>query len=159
MSSAGFTAAGSSRCSNGSQGGGEGMVRAIKVVMAKMGFDSHYRGALMVARHLVARGMEVVYIGNRLPEEIVRTVLEEDADVLGLSSLSGNHMVMVPRILQRLRAEGLERVLVLLGGVIPHQDRLILLAQGVTEVFGTGSSLDAIADFIESRLGLAGDPA
>ncbi len=124
----------------------------IKVVMAKMGFDAHYRGAMMVARHLVQRGMEVVYIGNRLPEEIVRTVIDEDAQVLGLSSLSGNHMVMVPRILALLRQEGVERVKVLLGGVIPTEDQKELLSQGVSAVFGTGSSLDAIADWIEAAV-------
>ncbi len=123
----------------------------IKVVMAKMGFDSHYRGAMMVSRHLVGRGMEVVYIGNRLPDEIVCAVVDEDADVLGLSSLSGNHMVMVPRILGLLRQEGADRVSVLLGGVVPDEDAAALLAQGVDAVFGTGSSLDAIADWIEER--------
>jgi methylmalonyl-CoA mutase C-terminal domain/subunit len=123
----------------------------IKVVMAKMGFDSHYRGAMMVSRHLVSRGMEVVYIGNRLPEEIVRAVVDEDADVLGLSSLSGNHMVMVPRILGLLRQEGADRAAVLLGGVVPDEDAQALQAQGVDAVFGTGSSLDAIADWIEER--------
>jgi len=122
--------------------------------MAKMGFDAHYRGAMMVARHLVQRGMEVVYIGNRLPEEIVRTVIDEDAQVLGLSSLSGNHMVMVPRILKLLRAEEvMDRVKVLLGGVVPREDARALLAQGVAAVFGTGSSLDDIADWIEAAVG------
>ena len=125
----------------------------IKVVMAKMGFDAHYRGAMMVARHLVQRGMEVVYIGNRMPDEIVRTVIDEDAQVLGLSSLSGNHMLMVPRILALLRQEGGDRVKVLLGGVVPDDDRKELLNLGVSAVFGTGSSLDAIADWIEAAIG------
>ena len=107
----------------------------------------------MVARHLVQRGMEVVYIGNRMPEEIVRTVVDEDAQVLGLSSLSGNHMVMVPRILALLQKEGVARVKVLLGGVVPTEDQKALLSQGVSAVFGTGSSLDAIADWIEAAVG------
>jgi methylmalonyl-CoA mutase C-terminal domain/subunit len=128
-------------------------VALIKVVISKMGFDAHYRGAMMVARHLVQRGMEVVYIGNRMPEEIVRTVVDEDAQVLGLSSLSGNHMVMVPRILSLLRQEGAERVKVLLGGVVPTEDQKALLSQGVAAIFGTGSSLDAIADWIEAAVG------
>lgn len=132
------------------------MAGKIKVVMAKMGLDSHYRGAIMVSRYLAERGMEVVYIGNQPPEAIVEAVSQEDADVLGLSSLSGNHMVMVPRILAGLQQAGLGEVLVLLGGVVPPADAAALAAQGVARVFGTGSNLAEIAAFIESALAARG---
>ncbi len=128
--------------------------RSTKVVVAKMGLDSHYRGAVAVARYLAQRGMEVVYIGNQLPEQIVEAVVQEDAHVLGLSSLSGNHMVMVPRVLEDLRRRGVDGVLVLLGGVIPTRDADALKALGVAQVFGTGSNLEEIATFIESNAAL-----
>lgn len=130
------------------------MPRKIKVVMAKMGLDSHYRGAVMVSKYLSDRGMEVVYVGNQMPEALAPAVAQEDAAVLGLSSLSGNHMVMVPRVLKALRQADLDDVLVVVGGVIPPDDREALLAAGVDGVFGTGSSLEEIAAFIEERVGL-----
>jgi methylmalonyl-CoA mutase C-terminal domain/subunit len=129
------------------------MQKKIKVVMAKMGLDSHYRGAIMVSKYLSDRGMEVVYIGNQVPEAIVSTVAQEDAAVLGLSSLSGNHLVMVPRVMQKMREAGLDDVLVVIGGVIPPDDREALRAAGVHGVFGTGASLEDIASFIEERAG------
>lgn len=122
-------------------------MRPVRVVMAKMGLDSHYRGALMVCRHLRARGMEVIYIGNQLPEAIAESVIEEDADVLGLSSLSGNHMVMVPRVLQALRNRGVS-VPVMLGGIVPADDAAALMSEGRLSVFGPGSNLDAIAEAV-----------
>ncbi|MGD8189461.1 cobalamin B12-binding domain-containing protein [Brevibacillus ginsengisoli] len=126
--------------------------RKIRVVMAKMGLDSHYRGAVMVSRYLVERGMDVIYIGNQLPEAIVDTIIQEDAQVLGLSSLSGNHLVMVPRILQGLKEKGMQEILVILGGVVPNEEQEQLLNAGVTRIFGTGSNLTDIADFIEEQI-------
>lgn len=106
----------------------------------------------MVSRYLMERGMEVVYIGNQLPQAIVAAVVEEDADVLGLSSLSGNHMVMVPRILAALRQQEIDDVLVVLGGVIPAADQRALGdLGGIGAVFGTGSNLEDIAGFIEQH--------
>jgi methylmalonyl-CoA mutase C-terminal domain/subunit len=119
-----------------------------RVVLAKMGLDSHYRGAIMVARHLVQRGIEVIYIGNALPEGIAKIAVEEDADLIGLSSLSGNHLLMVPRLFAALHKCGSE-IPVVLGGVVPPVDRELLLATGVAGIFGTGSNLDDIAAFIE----------
>jgi methylmalonyl-CoA mutase, C-terminal domain len=120
--------------------------------MSKMGLDSHYRGAVMVSRFLYERGMEVVYIGNQLPDAIVATMLQEDADVLGLSSLSGNHMVMIPKIMEGLKANGLGDKVVVLGGVVPEEDHAELLAHGVSAIFGTGSNLEDIANYIEERI-------
>ncbi|MBV6696691.1 cobalamin-dependent protein [Kitasatospora aureofaciens] len=116
--------------------------------MAKPGLDSHYRGIMVVSRHLVRHGMEVVYLGNQLPEQIVQTVLAEDADVLGLSSLSGNHLALVPPVLQGLRAVGADDVPVLLGGIVPAEDADLLRAQGVSEVFGPGTDLTSIVRMI-----------
>ncbi|MFD7907129.1 cobalamin B12-binding domain-containing protein [Kitasatospora sp. NPDC059747] len=124
----------------------------IRVVMAKPGLDSHYRGVMVVSRHLVQHGMEVVYLGNQLPEQIVQAVLAEDADVLGLSSLSGNHLALVPPVLEGLSALGLEDVLVLLGGIVPAEDADELRAQGVGEVFGPGTDLASIVRVIRERV-------
>lgn len=123
-------------------------MRPIRVVMAKPGLDSHYRGAVVVSRYLMASGMEVVYIGNQLPEQIVAAAVEEDADVLGISSLSGNHSVMVPPILAGLREQGAEDVLVLVGGIVPADDADALRAAGVAGVFGPGTPLEDIRQCI-----------
>lgn len=128
------------------------MNKNIKVVIAKVGLDSHYRGAVIIARYLMTQGMDVVYIGNQLPEGIVEAVIQEDADVLGLSSLSGNHMIMVPRILKGLQEQGIDDVPVVLGGIIPPQDEQPLLAAGLAAIFGPGSRLEDIAAFIEERV-------
>ncbi|MEU6368925.1 cobalamin-dependent protein [Streptomyces sp. NPDC046931] len=124
----------------------------IRVVMAKPGLDSHYRGTMVVSRYLVQQGMEVVYVGNQTADQIVRTVLAEDADVLGLSSLSGNHLATVPPILAGLRSSGLGDVLVLLGGIVPSADAEVLRAAGVHEIFGPGSELVTIARTIRERV-------
>jgi methylmalonyl-CoA mutase C-terminal domain/subunit len=129
--------------------------KRIRVLIAKVGLDSHYRGAIMVARHLMHRGMEVIYIGNQLPEALADAAAQEDVDVVGLSCLSGNHMLMVPRVIQALRHRGMGHVLVLVGGVIPKDDAQTLQGDGVAAVFGTGSSLDDIADLIEERVSAA----
>lgn len=128
------------------------MKRRIKVVIAKVGLDSHYRGAIILARYLMTRGMDVVYIGNQLPEGIIEAVIQEDADVLGLSSLSGNHMTMVPRILKGLQDQQIDDVLVLLGGIVPAEDEEPLLDAGLAGIFGPGSRLEDIATFIEERV-------
>jgi methylmalonyl-CoA mutase C-terminal domain/subunit len=126
--------------------------RRARVLIAKAGLDSHYRGAVMVARYLVDCGMEVIYVGNQLPEAIADAATQEDVDVVGISSLSGNHMVMVPRVLEQLRRRGRSDVTVVVGGVIPPGDGDALRAAGVAAVFTTGASLEDIAEFIESRV-------
>ncbi|HZO63130.1 MAG TPA: cobalamin B12-binding domain-containing protein, partial [Gaiellaceae bacterium] len=108
------------------------MAGRIRVVVAKPGLDGHDRGAKVIARALRDAGMEVIYTGlHQTPEQIVETVIQEDADAVGISILSGAHMTLVPRILELLRAEGAEDVLVVVGGTIPDEDAAALKDQGV----------------------------
>jgi methylmalonyl-CoA mutase, C-terminal domain len=127
--------------------------RKIRVVVAKPGLDGHDRGAKIIARALRDAGMEVIYTGlHQTPEQIVETVIQEDADAVGLSILSGAHMTLVPRILELMRAEGLDDVLVTVGGTIPGEDIEELKALGVAEVFTPGASAEAAIDFIRSSV-------
>ncbi len=118
-------------------------------MVAKPGLDGHDRGAKIIARALRDAGMEVIYTGlHQTPEQIVETVIQEDADAVGLSILSGAHMTLVPRILELMRAEGLNDVLVTVGGTIPAQDVAELKALGVAEVFTPGAPAEAAIEFI-----------
>ncbi|MBH1937665.1 cobalamin-dependent protein [Streptomyces sp. AV19] len=130
-----------------------------KVVLVKPGLDCHYRGALVVARFLSAQGLEVVYAGNQTPVGAAAAVEQEDAHVLGISSLSGNHLHTVPAILTELRDRGLHDVTVVVGGIVPHVDRPALLRAGVSAVFGPGDSLTAIADHIRTAAAALPDAA
>ncbi len=124
-----------------------------RVVVAKPGLDGHDRGAKVIARALRDAGMEVIYTGlHKTPEQIVQTVLEEDADALGLSILSGAHMTLVPRILAGLRAAELDDVIVVVGGTIPPQDAEALREMGVARVFTPGSSLAEVVEFLQGRI-------
>jgi methylmalonyl-CoA mutase, C-terminal domain len=124
----------------------------LRVVVAKPGLDGHDRGAKIIARALRDAGMEVIYTGlHQTPEQIVETVLQEDADAVGLSILSGAHMTLVPRVLELLRAQRLEEVLVTVGGTIPADDISELKRLGVAEVFTPGATTRAIVDFIGER--------
>jgi methylmalonyl-CoA mutase C-terminal domain/subunit len=124
----------------------------IRVVLAKVGLDGHDRGIKVVARALRDAGMEVIYAGLwQTPEAVVRTVEDEDADWLGLSLLSGAHLTLVPRVLKLLREAGLEQVGVLVGGIIPEVDIAKLTAMGVARVFGPGTALPEIVDFLRKR--------
>src|SRR5438093_10362118 len=119
--------------------------RPLRVVLAKIGLDGHDRGIKVVARALRDAGMHVIYAGLwQTPEAVVRTVADEDADWLGLSLLSGAHMTLVPRVLELLRQANLDRVGVLVGGIIPESDIPKLTAMGVAKIFGPGTSLDEI---------------
>src|SRR5690242_5492714 len=121
----------------------------IRVVLAKVGLDGHDRGIKVVARALRDAGMQVIYAGLwQTPEAVVRRVADEDADWLGLSLLSGAHMTLVPRILDQLRAAGLDHVGVLVGGIIPEADAAKLVDLGVARVFGPGTPLDDIVAFV-----------
>ena len=121
--------------------------------MAKPGLDGHDRGAKIIARALRDAGMEVIYTGlHQTPEQIVETVIQEDADAVGISILSGAHMTLVPRILALLREHGAEDVLVVVGGTIPTADVRELKEQGVAEVFTPGAPTGAIVEFLQSRL-------
>ena len=129
------------------------MERTYRVVVAKPGLDGHDRGAKVIARALRDAGFEVVYTGlHQTPEQIVQAVSEEDADSLGLSLLSGAHLVLVPRIMDLLKANGREDVLLLVGGIIPEDDIAPLEKLGVARVFTPGSSLGEIGTWLESAL-------
>ena len=129
------------------------MARKIRVVIAKPGLDGHDRGAKIIARALRDAGMEVIYTGlHQTPEQIVETALQEDADAVGISILSGAHMTLVPKILEGLKAEGLENVLVVVGGTIPKPDIEALKAQGVAEIFTPGAPVSDIVDFLQARV-------
>jgi len=129
------------------------MDRPIRVVVAKPGLDGHDRGAKIIARTLRDAGMEVIYTGlHQTPEQIVETVIQEDADAVGLSILSGAHMTLVPRIMELLREQGADDVLVVLGGTIPADDIPVLKEQGVAEVYTPGAPTAEIVDFLETRL-------
>lgn len=121
----------------------------IRVVIAKPGLDGHDRGAKVIARALRDAGMEVIYTGLRqTPEQIVAAALQEDADVIGLSILSGAHMHICPRIMELLRANGLDDVLVVVGGIIPDMDVPRLREIGITGIFLPGTPMQEIIDFI-----------
>jgi methylmalonyl-CoA mutase C-terminal domain/subunit len=127
--------------------------RKIRVVIAKPGLDGHDRGAKIIARALRDAGMEVVYTGlHQTPEQIVETAIQEDADAVGVSILSGAHMTLVPRIIDGLRANEAEDVLVVVGGTIPPEDAEELKALGVAEVFGPGAATSEIVDFLRGAV-------
>jgi methylmalonyl-CoA mutase C-terminal domain/subunit len=127
--------------------------RKIRVVVAKPGLDGHDRGAKIIARALRDAGMEVIYTGlHQTPEQIVETALQEDADAVGISILSGAHMTLVPRIVELLRDQQAEDVLVVVGGTIPAQDIPELKGLGVAEVFGPGASTQDIVEFIRGAV-------
>ncbi len=129
------------------------MKRTYRVVVAKPGLDGHDRGAKVIARTLRDAGFEVVYTGlHQTPEQIVDAVVQEDADALGLSLLSGAHLVLVPRIVELLRTSGREDVVVVVGGIIPESDVAPLAAMGVARVFTPGASLHEIGAWLETTL-------
>jgi len=128
-------------------------LQPIRVVLAKLGLDGHDRGIQVVARALRDAGMEVIYTGLwQSPEAVVRAVEDEDADVLGVSLLSGAHSTLVPVLIDALRARGLGHVLVIVGGIIPAADIPKLTAIGVSKVFTPGAGLGEIADFIRGAV-------
>ena len=124
----------------------------IRVLVAKPGLDGHDRGAKVIARALRDAGMEVIYTGIRqTPEMIVQAAAQEDVGVVGLSILSGAHLEIVPRIMELLRSQGMDDVLVVLGGIVPEQDREPLAHMGVSAVFGPGTSTQQIVEYIQSN--------
>ena len=123
--------------------------RKIRVVVAKPGLDGHDRGAKIIARALRDAGMEVIYTGlHQTPEQIVETVIQEDANAVGLSILSGAHMTLVPRVAELLKDQGAEDVILVVGGTIPNDDIPELKKLGVSEVFTPGAPVQGIVDFI-----------
>jgi methylmalonyl-CoA mutase C-terminal domain/subunit len=129
------------------------VARKIRVVIAKPGLDGHDRGAKIIARALRDAGMEVIYTGlHQTPEQIVETAIQEDADAVGISILSGAHMTLVPRILDGLKENGADDVLVVVGGTIPREDTEELKGLGVAEVFGPGAATTEIVDFLKGKV-------
>jgi methylmalonyl-CoA mutase C-terminal domain/subunit len=127
--------------------------RKIRVVVAKPGLDGHDRGAKIIARTLRDAGMEVIYTGlHQTPEQIAETVIQEDADVVGLSILSGAHMTLVPRVLELLKDKQAEDVVVILGGTIPADDIPELKDLGVSEIFTPGTSTQEIVEFVRGAV-------
>lgn len=129
------------------------MAKKIRVLMAKLGLDIHWRGAMVLSRMLRDAGMEVIYVGNQFPEAIVATALQENVDVVGLSTLSGNHLTLGPKVVRLLRDRGMNDVVVLMGGVIPHEDFAALKEAGIDEVFAPETSVQDVISHIESRVG------
>jgi len=124
------------------------MKKKIRMVVARLGMDAHWRGSIVVARALRDAGMEIIYLGNQLPETIVETAIQEAADVVGLSTLSGNHMALAPEVVRVLREKGMDGTTVILGGTIPPNDVPKLKKAGIAEVFGPGTPLKEIIDFV-----------
>jgi len=118
--------------------------------MVRLGMDAHWRGSMVVARALRDAGMEVIYGGNQMPANIVKMALQEDVDIIGLSSLSGNHMMLAPEVVKLLKKENAQDIKVIFGGTVPPDDVPKLKKAGITEVFGPGSSLKKIISCIES---------
>lgn len=121
----------------------------MKALVAILGLDSHWRGAVMVAQLLRDSGAEVVYLGNQFPEQLVATALQEDPRLIAVSSLSGSHGTLVPELMDRLRDCGLTHASVIVGGAIPPQDMPAMRDAGVAEVFGPGRPLDDLTSFVE----------
>ena len=129
------------------------MERPYRIVVAKPGLDGHDRGAKTITRALRDHGFEVIYTGlHQTPEQIAETVLQEDADGVGLSLLSGAHLTLFPRVMEELKKRDLDDTLIFGGGVIPEADIRTLKEQGVAEIFGPGSSLRAIGEWLEQAL-------
>lgn len=127
--------------------------RKIRVLVAKPGLDGHDRGAKVVARALRDAGMEVIYTGLRqTPEQVVQAAIQEDVDCLGLSILSGAHMTLIPRIIQLLREQHAEDILITVGGIIPDEDVAQLKKLGVAAVFGPGTPTQEIIAFVRSKV-------
>ncbi|MGZ3607987.1 MAG: cobalamin-dependent protein, partial [Syntrophales bacterium] len=112
------------------------MSKRKRILVARLGMDAHWRGSVVVARALRDAGMEVIYIGNQMPEGIVRTAIQESVDIIGLSSLSGNHMILAPEVVQILKREGADDINVIFGGTVPPEDIPLLKEAGIAEVFG-----------------------
>jgi methylmalonyl-CoA mutase C-terminal domain/subunit len=125
----------------------------IRVIVAKPGLDGHDRGAKVIARAFRDAGFEVIYTGLRqTPEQVVNAALQEDADVIGLSVLSGAHLTLCPRIMELMKKEGLDDVLVLVGGIIPDQDIPVLKKSGIAEVFQPGASTEEIIAYVRNHV-------
>jgi methylmalonyl-CoA mutase C-terminal domain/subunit len=129
------------------------MERKLRVLVAKLGLDAHDRGAKVVARAFRDAGFEVIYTGlYQRPEQVVAAAIQEDVDIVALSSLAGAHLTLIPMVIEQLKEQGVDDVLILAGGVIPEDDVPELKAAGVAEVFGPGSDLDEITAYARANV-------
>jgi len=128
------------------------MERKIRVVMAKLGLDIHWRGVYLVSQFLKDAGMEVIYIGNTFPEQIVEAAMEEDADVVGLSTLCGNHLTLGPKVVELLKKNGMDKIKVFMGGVIPPNHIPLLKEKGIYEVYGPDTAMEIIVTGIKDSI-------
>lgn len=128
------------------------MDRKIKVLVAKPGLDGHDRGAKVVARSLRDAGMEVIYSGlHQTPEQICEIAIQEDVDIIGLSIHSGAHLTLFPKIINLLKKRGNKKFLIVAGGIIPEDDKKILLKKGISAIFGPGTNTQEIINFINEK--------
>jgi len=126
------------------------MSKTKRILVARLGMDAHWRGSVVVARALRDAGMEVIYLGNQMPEGIVKAAIQESVDVIGLSSLSGNHMILAPEVVRLLKRAGGDDIKVIFGGTVPPEDIPLLKEAGISAVFGPGTSLKKIIDFVNA---------
>ncbi len=124
------------------------MERKIRVLMAKLGLDIHWRGVYLVCQFLKEAGIEVIYIGNKFPEQIVAAAIEEDVDVVGLSTLSGNHLTLGPKVVNLLKQEGADNIKVVMGGTIPPKHVPILKGKGIQAIYGPDTPMEVIVNGI-----------
>ena len=129
------------------------MTRKIRILIAKPGLDGHDRGARIIARALRDAGFEVIYTGlHQSPEQIVSAAIQEDVDLIGLSSLAAAHLYLFEKVMDLLKAHGADDIMVIGGGIIPEKDIVRLKAMGVQEIFPSGSSLDTIIDWVNKQV-------
>ncbi len=127
------------------------MSKRIKAVISKLGLDSHERGAKLVASALKDAGMEVVYLGSfQIPENVVKTAIQEDADIIGLSCHSGEHLTLVPILFEIMKEKGLRNIPVIIGGVIPKENVEELKRLGISGVFTYGTTMEQVVEFVEN---------
>jgi methylmalonyl-CoA mutase C-terminal domain/subunit len=127
--------------------------RKIRILVGKPGLDGHDRGARIIARAFRDAGFEVVYTGlHQTPEQIVQAAIQEDVDLIGLSSLAGAHNYLFPQVLELLKGQGAEDIALIGGGIFPEEDILTLKKRGVKEIFTPGASLDSIADWVRNNI-------
>jgi methylmalonyl-CoA mutase, C-terminal domain len=125
-------------------------MRKCRILMARLGMDAHWRGSIVVARALRDAGMEVIYVGNQMPANIVKMAMQEDVDFIGLSSLSGNHLELVPKVIKLLKKENSGDIKVIFGGTVAPKDISVLKKAGIAEVFGPGTPLKKIVEYISA---------
>lgn len=131
------------------------MERKIRVVMAKLGLDIHWRGVYLVSQFLKDAGMEVIYLGNKFPEQIVEAAIEEDADIVGLSTLGGGHLTLGAKVVRLLKEKGLDNITVFMGGVMPPKDAVTLEQEhDVAKVFLPDTPMQTIIDTINAKMNL-----